>query len=455
MRFLRIELSKTIMKNVKYINAGAGSGKTWTLSHRLSDALLGAEGKERVDPSQVILTTFTRAAASEFREKARAVLLEAGKPDIAASLEGAAIGTVHSVCEQFVKKYWYKLGLSPVMGVLQEDDKKIYIDQSVAAILKGREDDIILFNDFRRDFNIVKSEGFISLPYPDWWKDSLKEIISMMSYYGIRDLTESANLSCAEVDALFDGPEMDTKELDLFLNKYEKYIAGDESDKARAAEKTVKSIRSSIETIPALVNLLKIVSLEEFVGGAKKGSSAFVKMYPEIDFDVLVHDVQSKMISRTIGSRIKVVIRKLFNLAEEWQVTYKKFKESRHVLDFDDLEQNFLKMLREDGFEDVRQEIRDTYKLLMVDEFQDSNPVQIAIFDVLSDLIAESGGSTTCVGDPKQSIYAFRGSDLELVKRETSKFLRDKTLEKSYRSRPRLVELSNKVFMQAFQGVLS
>lgn len=442
------------MKNVNYINAGAGSGKTWTLSHRLSDALLGADGNKQVNPSQVILTTFTRAAASEFREKARAVLLEAGKPEMAAALEGAAIGTVHSVCEQFVKKYWYKLGLSPVMGVLQEEDKNIYVDQSVAEILKGREADIAFFNDFRRDFDIVKSEDFITIPNPDWWKESLKRIISMMSYYGINDLSESADRSCAEVDSLFDGPELDTTEMEHFLEKYKTYIAGVNSDIARKAEKSVKTIQESLHTLPSLISLLEIVSLNKFVGGAKKGAAAFLKMYPDVDFDVLTHDVQSQLVSRGFGSRIKEVIRKLFELAKEWQSTYKEFKESHHVLDFDDLEQYFLKMLRKDGFEDVRNEIKETYKLLMVDEFQDSNPVQIAIFDVLSDLIADGGGSTTCVGDPKQSIYAFRGSDMELVKTETAKFLRDKTLEKSFRSRPRLVDLSNKVFNEAFRDVL-
>ena len=95
----------------------------------------------------------------------------------------------------------------------------------------------------------------------------------------------------------------------------------------------------------------------------------------------------------------------------QWQKEYRKYKELNHVLDFDDLEQYFLKMLRDNGFEDIREEIKDTYKLLMVDEFQDSNPVQISIFDKLSDLIAEGGGTTVCVCNPKQSIYAFRGSD--------------------------------------------
>ena len=441
------------MKNVSYINAGAGSGKTWTLSHRLSDALLHADASQRVDPSQVILTTFTRAAAAEFREKARAVLIEAGKPDVAAALEGAAIGTVHSVCEQFVKKYWYRLGLSPVLSVLQEDDKQIYVEQSIAAVLKGKEADIALFNDFRRDFNVVrKDENFVTYPYPDWWKDALKEIISMMSYYDIKDLKESADRSCDEVDTIFNGPDLDTKPLKDFLRDYETYVGG-LSKAPKDAMGAVRSIKASLGTIPSLVRTLDIIDAK-FAGGVKKGQAAFLQMFPSFDFVVFRNYLNRQMVSRTFGARVKEVIRKVFSLAGDWQEKYRKYKESNHVLDFDDLEHYFLQMLHDSGFEDVRDEIKGTYKLLMVDEFQDSNPVQIAIFDALSDLIADGGGQTMCVGDPKQSIYAFRGSDMELVATETAKFSREAPLDTSYRSRPRLVELSNKVFLQAFGGLL-
>ena len=445
------------MKNVLYINAGAGSGKTWTLSHRLSDTLLDTNKNKRLDPSQVILTTFTRAAAAEFREKARAVLIEAGKPDIAAALEGAAIGTVHSVCEQFVKKYWYRLGLSPVMGVLQEEDKQIYVDQSVAAILKWKEADIALFNNFRRDFNVVKMENFVTYPYPDWWKDALKDIISMMSYYGIRDLKESAKRSCEEVDAVFNGLDLDTTELENFLRNYKTYLSGINTQKARDAERAVWSISASPRTLPSFVSVMEIVddtNRSKFVGGVQRGMAAFSNANPAFDFDVFRHYLNRQIVSRTFGTRVKEVILKVFSLAEEWQKKYSEFKTLNHVLDFDDLEQYFLKMLRDEGFEDVRDEIKGTYKLLMVDEFQDSNPVQIAIFDALSDLIADGKGSTICVGDPKQSIYAFRGSDMELVKVETEKFDKGVPLDTSYRSRPRLVELSNKVFLNAFGGLL-
>lgn len=443
------------MENATYINAGAGSGKTWTLSHRLSDLLLTEDKDKRVEPSQVILTTFTRAAAAEFREKARSVLIEAGKPEVAAALEGAAIGTVHSVCEQFIKKYWYRLGLSPEMGVLQDEDKIIYIEQSIASILKGKAADIILFDDFRRDFKIVKQDNFIPYPYQDWWKDSLKSIISMMSYYGITNLENSIKLSCSEIDSIFTGPELDTTALLVFLDKYEEYVKTVLSQTARKAEKDIRKIRRKPQNLSSIQDVISIVDLTNFVGGAKKGSVAFLKMFPDVDLDKLLHNLRTQTVSKTFGTRIKEVIAKIFGLAAEWLKEYKRFKELNHVLDFDDLEQNFLKMLKDPEFEDIREEIKSTFKLLMVDEFQDCNPVQIAIFDVLSKLIADGGGSTVCVGDPKQSIYAFRGSDLDLVKEQTAKFKKDKPLDTSYRSRPHLVNLSNKVFLQAFKDVLN
>lgn len=443
------------MKNVKYINAGAGSGKTWTLSHRLSDALLEKDDKKRVDPSQVILTTFTRAAASEFREKARAVLIEAGEPEVAAALEGAAIGTVHSVCEQFVKKYWYRLGLSPEMGVLQDEDKQVYVNQSIAYVLKGRDAEIDFFNAFRRDFNVIKRENGIPFPNPDWWKDSLKDIISMMSYYGITDLQESIDRSCAEIDVVFHGPKMDPTTILDFLDKYEQYVGTFNTGGARDAEKLIKRIRRNPCLLSSIQSLIPIAELTtSFVGGAKKGLPVFLKMFPGYDFIALSNRLKSQLVSSTFGAYVKEAVGKVFKLAMEWQDVYREFKARNHVLDFDDLERYFLKMLRDKGFDDVREEIKHTFKLLMVDEFQDSNPVQISIFNELSDLIAEGGGSTLCVGDPKQSIYAFRGSDLELVKTETDKCEKEEPLKTSYRSRPRLVELANNVFLKAFQSEL-
>ena len=117
------------MKNIQYINAGAGSGKTTKLTQILSEELGKSDAKIR--PSEVILTTFTELAASEFRERSRQQLFQDGHPDIAAELDSATIGTVHSVALSFIQRYWYLIGVSPDMKVMSEEDLQVYISESL------------------------------------------------------------------------------------------------------------------------------------------------------------------------------------------------------------------------------------------------------------------------------------------------------------------------------------
>ena len=108
------------------ILAGAGSGKT----HRLTETLTELIKTKKVKPEEVILTTFTTKAANEFKEKAKAFLFDEGMYEEAMQLDHAMIGTVHSVCQRMIGKYWFYLGLSPNMGVMAEEDTKYYISQS-------------------------------------------------------------------------------------------------------------------------------------------------------------------------------------------------------------------------------------------------------------------------------------------------------------------------------------
>ena len=115
------------MKNIQYINAGAGSGKTTRLTEILSEKL----GEGEFKPSEVILTTFTELAASEFREKSRERLYKDHHADVAAELNSATIGTVHSVALRFILEYWYLIGVSPDMKVMSDDDLQVYISESL------------------------------------------------------------------------------------------------------------------------------------------------------------------------------------------------------------------------------------------------------------------------------------------------------------------------------------
>ena len=189
------------MDNITYINAGAGSGKTYTLTHHLSKALV----EDGIKPSEIILTTFTDAAASEFREKARAVLLKEGKTELAAEMGSAAIGTVHSVCQRFVRKFWYDLGLSPEMNVMSEDDRKFYINQSIADVVS--EEDLNFFEEFTRDFEVSRFEDNASNIDFDFWKRYIEQVISAMAAYDVKDLKESAERSKGIVSELFYSEE--------------------------------------------------------------------------------------------------------------------------------------------------------------------------------------------------------------------------------------------------------
>ena len=173
------------MKNVTYINAGAGSGKT----HCLTETLTSLIKKGEVKPEQVILTTFTTKAANEFKEKAKAFLFNEGLYEEAVQLDNAMIGTVHSVCQRMIGKYWFNLGLSPNMGVMAEDDTAYYISQSLAEL--PTDEEVKLLHDFARYFDIRETDGFkvkYTIHY-NFWQEHLKSIIGFATNYELEDFS--------------------------------------------------------------------------------------------------------------------------------------------------------------------------------------------------------------------------------------------------------------------------
>ena len=107
----------------------------------------------------------------------------------------------------------------------------------------------------------------------------------------------------------------------------------------------------------------------------------------------------------------------------------------------------FLQLLER---KEVQKDIKSRYTHLYVDEFQDSNPMQVRIFQKLSSLL-----NTVYVGDKKQAIYGFRGSDTELTTAIADSIGKDNTehLEHSYRSIEPLVKFSNAIFSQVFSNM--
>lgn len=426
------------MKNITYINAGAGSGKTYTLTHHLSDALTAADG---VKPSEVILTTFTDAAAGEFREKARAVLLKQGKTELAAQMGSAAIGTVHSVCQKFVRKFWYDLGLSPEMDVMSEEDKIFYINQSIADVTT--EEDLNFFEEYVRDFDVIKFVDNRPVRDYDFWKSDVQHVISAIAAYSIDDLASGLRESCAQVMDIFSYTTTAFPNLDEALTRLRTY---------KPAVAKWNDLRRGIELSKSYAMDNKIVAF------ATKGEyEPFFndKSNKDLDRDAVSREAVARLLNKHTGERICECIERVFRIAQSWKEEYEKYKKQQHLLDFDDMEQYFLRLLTESKYAEQQKELS-TYKLVMVDEFQDSNPVQVRIFKELARIIEQTGGRCEWVGDPKQSIYGFRGSDTELITEVTSMIAPENrsSLNTSFRSRPLLVKLVNNLFTDAFKGIV-
>lgn len=434
------------MKNVTYINAGAGSGKTYTLTKILSEYLVKENG---LKPSQVILTTFTELAAAEFREKARKSVLESGNTIEAAQLDSAMIGTVHSVAYRFIKKFWYLLEYGADIKTISESDASFYMNQSLSTIAADAKNANIFkaFEDFEKYFC---KEG-------NSWNGYLRDIVESMEYYDVSDLQESKEKSIETLNDIFIEDEVDTDALRNYLKSYYNYIESANTDAA-------KNQREQIKPLLNFSSVFELSSLESSmmrspVGGVKKietkcpGFEEFRKRYN----DSLLSSSHKRVIENYINA--------LFDLAELWRNDFIKYKQENHIISYNDMEKIFLRLLTD--FDEVKDYVRENYKLVMVDEFQDSNPIQIKIFNVLSEIIAENDGRSYWVGDPKQAIYAFRGADADLISSITSKFkfyndanshdnddengLGTRRLTESWRSRKSLVTLVNDVFEPLFK----
>ena len=425
------------MKNVTYINAGAGSGKTYTLTQILTDLI-----KEGVQPEQVILTTFTTKAASEFKEKAKAFLFEKGLYDEASRLDQALIGTVHSVCQRMIGKYWFNLGLSPDMGVMAEEDTAYYISQSLADL--PTEEELQVLHRFCKNFDIQILENFIprGIDY-DFWQGQLKNIISFSTNYELQDFKESEQRSLDYLKQFVTNSEPITvtdEEVRLMLQEATDSVANNNRIKKKENYyKDFEQVRRSSrdKSISWMLNLTKVFQ-------AKYGPTC----------EAVIERVSHLWTSLDVYKEQEKYVHLLFDLAQRWQKNFEQFKREKNLLDYNDMEKYMRQLLE---IEDVRKEIGLSFRYLFVDEFQDSSPIQVKIFDSLSDLMKQS----FWVGDYKQAIYGFRGSDIALTKAVVDRISEKKdgcdtsTLDTCYRSLPDIVECNNDVFTKTFSKVLS
>ncbi|NCC04892.1 MAG: DNA helicase UvrD [Proteobacteria bacterium] len=419
------------VSTLQFISAGAGSGKTYTLTKILGDELQ----KGSVQPGGVIATTFTVKAATELRERVRQHLLGNGLFDLANAMGQARIGTVNGVCGELLERFAFENGLAPTLQVVDEDQAKVLMQKTVDDVLSGETVDELIGLSWR-------------LGIEDWRAD-------------LRKLVMEVRANRIDPSTL---PAMAIRNAESLLEKFGKPYAEDLSAQLMAGIETVLEDLKPFLAMEKVTNKTKkyyqdVLNFRRALRNSRAPWSEWIKfskndpgkkaMTPAIEEAAKLAGMCT--VHPMLHADIRSYLRTLFETCASIIENYQTRKKELGVVDFTDQEALFLEMLDNP---DVAAVLSDELDLLLVDEFQDTSPMQLALFLKLSTFAKQC----YFVGDIKQAIYGFRGSSPELMQRLFAAFPEIggdvRILDKSWRSRPPLVHLVNAVFKHAFEESL-
>lgn len=413
---------------LRFVSAGAGSGKTYRLTQILHQKLSSGQAA----PGGVIATTFTRKAATELRERVRTALLEKGEFALANSMGQARIGTVNSVCGGFLERFAFEAGLAPEQRVLEDAQSGVLVREAIDAV-----------SDSATVQDIVELARRLGI---ESWEDALKSLTDQARANDIAParLATFGERNAKDLLAHFSAPGTD--DLDASLLSAIETVAPELEKRATGKKNTADYIALARETL-RLVRA-GTAAWADWVRLSKGAPEAGLKVIAQP-----VTDIASRFVAHPrLRQDIERYLAAIFTLGAKALDAYAQRKRELGVIDFVDQEHLFLGLLEKPT---VVEALSEELDLLLVDEFQDTSPIQLELFVRLSRIARE----TVWVGDVKQAIYGFRGSDAELMKAVLEELPSlggsREVLGQSRRSRPHLVRLVNGAFGDAFAPRLS
>ena len=419
------------------VTASAGTGKTAVLSGRCVNIV-----SDKSDVRNILVLTFTEAAAEQMRsriaEQLRDAFLE--KPDSHLRyqlmlLQGADISTIHSFCKRLITEHFYKLALDPTFSVIDSDEQKLLkaevLEKTIdwawqQSNLQAALEQLL----YRRDLRT--NDGFLSKIIH--LSDFLDGVVSRQNWY--ERAARLAEVTNPFVSGLGEKQkQIITDKLQAILNQLQHAIKLCESENTDGNWAT-KWKETFVEPVTKYIKLIKSGRWEKFseeirnyqrpsrfeykprgLSGliaeiirstAESAKKSFDKLF---DFAILNPDYLDRL-SGSVGLQTRVLV----ELVKKFDGLYSHAKRTLNCLDFADLEHKALELLTaEDSIEDeplpseTALALRQRYKYIFVDEYQDINSVQQRILQMLS-----PGGNILEVGDVKQSIYAFRGAQPDI-----------------------------------------
>ncbi len=418
-------------RSIDVVSAGAGSGKTYSLTARLEALLVSGE----VTPAGVIATTFTRRAAAELRERVRQTLLASGRVELANRMERALIGTVNGVCGELLQRFTYEAGIPPDQEVLDETQANRLFYQAMEQALAHDSTLMRQMNATCHRLQVLDRQQQLN------WRGEVKRIAdaARANNQGAQDIRDQGKHSADELLAFFPDPLQRDLDREL-LNAIEAALAGIDtvSDRTRVTREyltALSGVRAGLYKQRA--TWAEWIKLGKAAPGAR--SRAFAEPVAAAAAQYERHPL--------LHRDIRFFAEQLFAIAAASLETYQQLKQARGLIDFVDQEQQLFLLLDQPA---VCATLAGELELLMVDEFQDTSPIQLALFLKLSEL----AGRVVWVGDIKQSIYGFRGADPTLMQAVVDSITGAgqplEVLSRSWRSTPELVAYINHLFVPAF-----
>jgi ATP-dependent exoDNAse (exonuclease V) beta subunit len=380
-----------------FVSAGAGTGKTSVLVERFVRAVCD----EGLDVESVLVITYTRKAAGELRSRIRAALRDRGRADLARSLDGAWISTIHGFCSRLLRAHPFAVGIDPRFRELADEQ---------GAVLRGES-----FERALAEFCASRDGERLRL-LATYGANGLRRMLTSV-YETLRSAGRDLKLELGEHASVAERLEE--------LKDAAQSLAADPAvtDAQAAAASAALSLGSNPE------QLLDLSHLDA------RGERA-------VEFRAARDRLEQAALD-SLAARDSELLQELLDL---FAAEYAAAKQRESSLDFEDLQLYARELLRTSDEVREREQLR--FRSIMVDEFQDTNRLQTEIIDLLRS--GPGAAEVFFVGDEFQSIYGFRHADVDVFRERREQAAQRLPLTRNYRSRPEVLAAVNHLFGDEF-----